>query len=368
MAQKRMFNMKIVDSDAFLDMPLSTQCLYFHLNMRADDDGFVGNPRRIVRLINANDDDLKLLLTKKFILAFESGVIVIKHWRIHNTISSNAYNETSYLEEKAMLLLKDNKSYSLNEGLPIDDSALIARRSEQAENAKCKKNAKKMLPDKIREDKDSVDKEEISEERNTLTGIEKESPQKSKRLSLEEAKQAVLNSDLSTDLVDALLLWLEYKYLDRKDKYAERGMTQLISSARACAKEYGALPAARIVKYSIEREWQGVLWEKAKDYADKQAPKAYEHGSVFYRAAKTLSKRVSDRLGLPEDSEETKQAWAAELEALSREMNIDPDGDMREALFFSQESDYWKGRVLDAKSFRRNFRQILSDMRRRDGA
>ena len=81
-----------------------------------------------------------------------------------------------------------------------------------------------------------------------------------------------------------------------------------------------------------------------------------------------MSKRVSDRLGLPEDSEETKQAWAAEMEALSREMNIDPDGDMREALFFSQESDYWKGRVLDAKSFRRNFRQILSDMRRRDGA
>lgn len=212
------------------------------------------------------------------------------------------------------------------------------------------------------------DKEEERKERNTLTGIEKESTQKSKRLSLEEAKQAVLNSDLTTDLIDSLLLWLEYKYLDRKDKYAERGMTQLISSARACAKEYGALPAARIVKYSIEREWQGVLWEKAKDYADKPAPKAYEHGSVFYRAAKTLSKRVSDRLGLPEDSEETKQAWAAELETLSREMNIDPDGDMREALFFSQESDYWKGRVLDAKSFRRNFRQILSDMRRRDGA
>ena len=86
MANKRMFNIKIVDSDAFLDMPLSTQCLYFHLNMRADDDGFVGNPKRIQRLIGASDDDLKLLIVKKFILTFENGVIVIKHWRIHNKI------------------------------------------------------------------------------------------------------------------------------------------------------------------------------------------------------------------------------------------------------------------------------------------
>ena len=81
-----MFSMKIVDSDAFLDMPMTTQCLYFHLNMRADDDGFVGNPKRIQRLIGASDDDLKLLIAKRFVLCFDSGVIVIKHWSMHNTI------------------------------------------------------------------------------------------------------------------------------------------------------------------------------------------------------------------------------------------------------------------------------------------
>ena len=79
MANKRMFTMHIVDSDAFLDMPLSTQALYFHLNMRADDDGFLGNPKRIQRLIGASDDDLKILIAKRFVLAFEDGVIVIKH-------------------------------------------------------------------------------------------------------------------------------------------------------------------------------------------------------------------------------------------------------------------------------------------------
>jgi hypothetical protein len=115
LAKKRMFNMNIVDSDAFLDMPLSTQCLYFHLNMRADDDGFVGNPKRIVRLIGCSDDDLKLLIAKRFVLCFEDGVIVIKHWRMHNCIQSDRYTPTVYQEEKDMLITKPNKSYTFAE-------------------------------------------------------------------------------------------------------------------------------------------------------------------------------------------------------------------------------------------------------------
>lgn len=81
MAEKRMFARKIIDSDAFLEMPLSAQALYFHLNMRADDDGFVNNPKRITDYVNASVDDLKILLTKRFVIGFESGVIVIRHWK-----------------------------------------------------------------------------------------------------------------------------------------------------------------------------------------------------------------------------------------------------------------------------------------------
>lgn len=114
MAQKRMFTMKIVDSDAFLDMPLSTQCLYFHLNMRADDDGFIGNPKRIQRIIGASEDDFKLLVAKHFILIFDNGVIVIKHWKMHNYIQSDRYVPTQYQEEKSMLYEKKNKSYTLD--------------------------------------------------------------------------------------------------------------------------------------------------------------------------------------------------------------------------------------------------------------
>lgn len=112
MAERRMFTQKIVDSDAFLDMPLSAQALYFHLNMRADDDGFVNNPKKIQRFTGASEDDLKLLLAKRFILGFENGVIVIKHWRMHNLLRKDRYNPTQYQEQMARLELKENGSYT----------------------------------------------------------------------------------------------------------------------------------------------------------------------------------------------------------------------------------------------------------------
>ena len=112
MAERRMFTQKIVDSDAFLDMPLSTQCLYFHLNMRADDDGFVNNPKKIQRMIGCSEDDLKLLIVKRFIIGFDSGVIVIKHWRMHNTLRKDRYHPTQYQEELSALKIKDNNAYT----------------------------------------------------------------------------------------------------------------------------------------------------------------------------------------------------------------------------------------------------------------
>lgn len=112
MAERRMFAKTIIDSDAFLDMPLSTQALYFHLSMRADDDGFVNNPRKIQRMIGASDDDCKLLMAKRFILTFENGVIVIKHWKIHNYIQKDRYKETVYLDEKSTLEVDVNGAYT----------------------------------------------------------------------------------------------------------------------------------------------------------------------------------------------------------------------------------------------------------------
>lgn len=107
-----MFAKSIIDSDTFLDMPLSTQALYFHLSMRADDDGFINNPKKIQRMVGASDDDLKVLIAKRFILTFESGIIVVKHWRMHNYIQKDRYKPTDYIEEKSMLEVKKNGSYT----------------------------------------------------------------------------------------------------------------------------------------------------------------------------------------------------------------------------------------------------------------
>lgn len=121
MAERRMFAKTIIDSDAFLDMPLSTQALYFHLSMRADDDGFINNPKKIQRLVGASEDDLKLLIAKNFIIPFESGIVVIKHWKIHNYIQKDRYKETVYKEEKALLSVKENSSYTLSATECIQD-------------------------------------------------------------------------------------------------------------------------------------------------------------------------------------------------------------------------------------------------------
>ena len=124
-----MFAKTIIDSDAFLDMPLSTQALYFHLSMRADDDGFVNNPKKIARMIGATEDDYKLLIAKSFVLVFESGVIVIKHWRINNYIQKDRYKETVYCEEKDLLSVKENGAYTLciQNGYNMDTQVSIGK-------------------------------------------------------------------------------------------------------------------------------------------------------------------------------------------------------------------------------------------------
>ena len=119
MAERRMFAKTIIDSDAFLEMPTTSQLLYFHLAMRADDDGFVNKPKSLMRMVGCKDDDLKLLFVKKFLIPFESGVVVIKHWKIHNYIRKDTYTETKYKEEKATLELDENSAYRLADATPL---------------------------------------------------------------------------------------------------------------------------------------------------------------------------------------------------------------------------------------------------------
>ena len=145
MANKRMFCLDIVNSDAFLDMPLSAQALYFHLGMRADDDGFIGNPKSIQRLAGASQDDLMLLITKRFLIAFDNGVIVIKHWRMNNYIQKDRKKDTTYTELLNSLEVKENGSYTEKK---IMDTVCIQDVSEMDSQNSI---------DKISIDKDSIE-------------------------------------------------------------------------------------------------------------------------------------------------------------------------------------------------------------------
>lgn len=112
MAERRMFAKTIIDSDAFLDMPQSSQLLYFHLSMRADDEGFINNPKSIMRNVRCTEEDILQLINKKFIIPFESGIVVIKHWKIHNYIAKDRFKPTKYQDEKSGLALDENNSYT----------------------------------------------------------------------------------------------------------------------------------------------------------------------------------------------------------------------------------------------------------------
>ena len=147
MAEKRMFSKIIVDSDAFLEMPLSAQALYFHLSMRADDDGFLNNAKKIMRTINANQNDYDLLIAKAFIIQFDDGICVIKHWRINNYLRSDRYKPTVYQEQKSMLEIQENGRYSLKDEVGIPNGYQCVTQNSIDKNSIDKIN-KDILSDK----------------------------------------------------------------------------------------------------------------------------------------------------------------------------------------------------------------------------
>lgn len=153
MAQKRMFSLSVVGNDDFLEMPDSSQNLYFHLSMNADDDGFVGNYKSIMRMTGKKEDDLKILIAKSFIIPFDTGVLVIRHWRINNYIQKDRYKETIHKEEKALLSMDESCVYNLD--------------------TECIHRIDKNRLDKISIDKISIDKSSIEESDSCIDGSKK---------------------------------------------------------------------------------------------------------------------------------------------------------------------------------------------------
>jgi hypothetical protein len=172
-----MFSVQLLDSDDFLSMPMSTQALYMHLALRADDDGFVGNPKRIVRMVSANEDELKLLLAKHYIIPFESGVCVIRHWRIHNYIQSDRHTTTIYLEERKSLRLGEDKAYEVID--PNMDTKCI----QDVSNLDAQVRLGKDRLGEVREDKGSEDKKNTRFTPPTLSEVQAYCAERQNRVS-----------------------------------------------------------------------------------------------------------------------------------------------------------------------------------------
>lgn len=162
MANRRMFARSITDSDAFTDMPLSSQALYFHLGMSADDDGVVNNPKRIQRCIGASDDDLTVLAAKRFVIPFDSGVIVIKHWKVNNYIRPDRYNATNYTSEIMQLVEDGNGAYALPSSEPVEQLGIPT--VDQRYTSGIPDGIPTVDPGKVRLGKDSLGKARLDKD------------------------------------------------------------------------------------------------------------------------------------------------------------------------------------------------------------
>lgn len=222
MAERRMFAKTIIDSDAFLDMPQSSQLLYFHLSMRGDDEGFINNPKSIMRNVGCKDDDIKLLIAKKFLIPFDSGVVVIKHWRIHNYIQKDRFTPTKYQTEKAMLSLDENKSYT-----------------------QCIQNVSNM-DTQVRIGKDSIGK------------VNKEKSKKESLFSL-----FVDDYNISESLQAKLSEWLAYK-TERKETYKEQGLKALLRKVENNAITFGDEAICDLIDECMANGWKGIIFDKLK--------------------------------------------------------------------------------------------------------
>lgn len=256
MAEKRMFTQKIIDSDPFLDMPLSTQALYFHLNMRADDDGFINNPKRIQRTIGASEDDLKLLLAKRFVIGFENGVIVIKHWRMHNTLRKDRYNPTQYQEEFALLEVKDNNAYTekMDGNLPATTWQPTGNQPEPQYSI-----GKNSI------DKESTDKGSMPE------SCDSEPPAKPVRETTHTIfKRLLPDYILSEELQAKMAEWITYK-VERKEGYKEQGMKSLLRQVENNVLKYGDHAVCDLIELCMASGWKGIIFDKLEKQSSRPA-------------------------------------------------------------------------------------------------
>lgn len=221
MAERRMFAKTIIDSDAFIEMPISARLLYYDLGMRADDDGFVNSPKKIMRMIGATIDDMNILIMRKFIIPFDSGVVVIKHWRINNYLRSDRYTETQYVKEREQLTIDDKGKYHL--GIPTGTPTVSTG-------------------------KDSIGKDRIGKNNNN-----------------DAIRDVVISYSLSDVLTDKIFEWLDYKK-EKKQTYKPRGLQTLLNKVKDVASVYGDDPVCEVIDKAMMSNYSGFFLDNIPKY------------------------------------------------------------------------------------------------------
>ena len=281
MAERRMFAKTIIDSDCFLDMPLSAQALYFHLSMRADDDGFVNNPKRIQRMIGASDDDCRLLIAKQYVLTFESGLIVIRHWKVHNYIQKDRYTATTFTAEKSTLQLTENNEYErCIQDVSKMDTRCIQDVSKMDTQVRLGKDSKEL--DKVSKEKETVKEKEIAfdgdvSSKKIETGYEVDEGVRSNGhgMPLTENPKVVKNTKEKEKSIDEVIALQKEKLQEPLREFVKmrksikkpittHGLELVISKLRKLSGGHISV-AEEIINQSIMNGWQGVFALKGED-------------------------------------------------------------------------------------------------------
>lgn len=257
MAERRMFAKTIIDSDAFLDMPLSTQALYFHLSMRGDDEGFVNNPKKLARMLGSGDDELKVLIAKKFIILFDSGVIVIKHWKMHNYIRGDRIKDTNYSDERDMLLTNENGSYTM-----IDECV-----SQMSVNPPSNVSVVEDSIGKVRKGKDSIVENTCEYEKESDFSLSRDTHYDNLSKEYKEALQVFIESmGLSypfDDFVNSLQAKASYKYKNFVKTYRTWAKNHIPKQAPQQRMDISKLPEGVSLQDMLNEA--GEQWEREQE-------------------------------------------------------------------------------------------------------
>ena len=250
MAEKRMFSNRVIDTDEFLEMPATAQMLYFHLSMNADDDGFVGKPKTIMRMCRASQDDLTVLLGKQFVISFNTGVIVIRHWKIHNFIRKDTYQPTIYEKEKEMLSLDKSDAYSLEHHQDESVTSPLQVRNESVTRPLRVRDESVTSPLQVR----NVDK-------NSIEKVREDKVREDKKRKEDLFETLLPNYQISEPLADKIREYLRYRREQHRFTFQEVSLNAFLKKAEKAEQQYGSSAVMGCFDKTISNGWKGVFYE-----------------------------------------------------------------------------------------------------------